>query len=66
MAVRKRKPTKSTASDFCKRKTLAEMDANMNYKNHAMSLCDQANEALSNLEAKLSNIIRRINSINTL
>ena len=31
--------------------------------NSAMSLCGQAEDAISNLEARLSKIIRRINSI---
>ncbi len=35
-------------------------------KNHAMSLCGQAEDAISTLEARLSKIIRRINSINNL
>lgn len=34
--------------------------------NSPMSLCGQAEDAISNLEARLSKIIRRINSINEL
>ncbi len=63
MAARKR-VTKSRATREAEN-YMASKNAEFS-NNRAMSLCDQAEDALSTLEARLSKIIRRINSINTL